>query len=351
MSEPLPRSTPGELLGYRDGIYASDLLICAVAHLNFFTLLHNSPADLEELCAELEIARRPADVMVTLFLAMGFIDRKGSQYVLKQTAKDYLVSGVPYSLVPYYASLGNRPQCLEFVDVLRAGQPAGWSSDKDGGRWLESMQDAQFADAFTAAMDSRGAFLADELAKRLNCVSYESLLDVGGGSGVYACALAHNNSNLAANVLEMSPVDHAARKSIAARGMTERVEVVAGDMFKGIPDGHDIHLFANVFHDWAYDSVQGLAKSSYDALNDGGMIAVFDAHLNEAKDGPLSVAQYSCLIMHATPGRCYSTREIGQALSAEGFVGTAVTDIAASRSVIRNVSTSLRHLHSEFKLP
>jgi SAM-dependent methyltransferase len=199
------------------------------------------------------------------------------------------------------------------------------------------MRDASFADAFTKAMDSRGRYLAAKLALRLDVRDRRMILDVAGGSGIYACAFIDANPGLAAAVFEIPPVDEAARRSIAAKGRRDRVNVVAGDMFASLPGGYDIHLFANVLHDWSFDDVRRLARRSYEALADDGIIVVFDAHLNPEKDGPLAVAEYSCLLMHSTEGRCYSTREIGAVLEAAGFTATNVKEIAASRSVITAV--------------
>lgn len=200
--------------------------------------------------------------MLSLFLARGLICKETSQFVLTDVARRFLVRNSRDSLVPYYASLAKRPQCLEFLEVARTDRPAGWSSTKDGQSWLDSMKDAAFADAFMEAMHSRGAFLASELARRLNCQSYTSLLDIGGASGVYACALAKRYPELSATVLEVEPVDKAARRSIATQGMDRRVDVIAGDMFKALPPGYDIHRFANVFHDWNLDSKRTLVRTS-----------------------------------------------------------------------------------------
>jgi predicted nicotinamide N-methyase len=332
--EGFPRTDPTALLRYRDSLYASDLLICAVAHLDFFTFLKDSPRSLDEICVALDLATRPVDVMLTLFLARGLLKKRGPRYSVTAVARDYLVSGTPCSLVPYYASQKDRPQCGEFWEVLRTDRPAGWSSTKDGQGWLEAMKARRFADAFTAAMDSRGAFLARKLAAELDCRGYESLLDIAGGSGVYACALARANRRMTATVLERAPVDDATRRSVTSKHMAGRVDVIAGDMFKEIPRGYDVHLFANVLHDWDFKSVWRLLKMSYEAVSDGGMIAIFDAHLNKSKDGPLAVAEYSCLLMHSTVGRCYSVEEIEGMLSSAGFVGAVADGVAADRGVI-----------------
>ncbi len=326
--------TPDRLLRYRDSIYAVDLLLCAIARLDLFSTLGDRPRSFDDLCRDLRLSPRPAEVMMTLFKAMDLVRDDGGVYAISDEARRYLTKTSPASLVPYYESLKSRPQCREFHEVLTSGKPSGWGSAKEGVDWRVAMRDAAFADAFTKAMDSRGCYLADELAKRLEISTCLTALDVAGGSGIYACALARQNPRLAAAVFEIPPVDEAARRSIAAKGMSDRVSVIAGDMFTSLPRGYDVHLFANAFHDWSLDAIRQLARHSYAAINQGGVIAVFDAHLNADKTGPLAVVEYSCLLMHSTEGRCYSTREIGDVLEAVGFERTRVLEVAASRSIV-----------------
>lgn len=325
---------PSRLLRYRDSIYASDLLVCAISFFDFFTILNERPRTFDEICDEMKIHPRPADVLLSLLLSMDLVGKHDHGFSLTDLSAKYLVSDSPDSLVPYYASLKNRPQCLEFRDILQSGKPAGWSSKKEGKDWMKSMEDREFADSFTDAMDSRGSFLARRLAEGFDLREHVALLDIAGGSGIYACSIARMNSHLTATVLEIPPVDLAATRSIESKGMSSRVNVVAGNMFEKLPTSYDIHLFANAFHDWDIDSVVKLSSNSFKSLSPGGVIAVFDAHLNQSKKGPLSIAEYSCLLMHSTEGKCYSTKEIGDILTSTGFTQIKVGNIAADRSLI-----------------
>lgn len=327
--------SPDELLAYRDGIYASDLLICAVAHFDFFSRMAEAPVSNGDLRQATGITERPLDVLLTLSRSRGLVSQEGQGFSLTPLARQYLISSAPQSLVPYYSSLGTRPQCLEFRDILTTDRPAGWASGDRRSRWLESMGEPAFADAFTSAMNSRGALLGDRLAERLDCSDYSALLDIGGGSGVYARRLAASQPDLRATVLEISPVDRAATRAISASGMSSRVQVEAGDMFAAIPAGYDLHLFANVFHDWDVDSLHTLCRRSHEALTPGGAVVIFDAHLNASKDGPLLVAEYSCLIMHSTAGRCYSTAEVSDALHSAGFGRISVKSVDPVRSIVQ----------------
>lgn len=177
------------LLRYRDSIYASDLLVCAIAHFDFFTFLTDGPRTFDEICDKMKIQPRPADVLIALLLSMELIETGEHGYGLTDLSATYIASNSAASLVPYYASLKNRPQSMEFREILRTGKPAGWSSKKKGQDWLKSMQGHEFADSFTLAMDSRGIFLAQQLAEKFNFARHTSLLDIAGGSGVYACSI------------------------------------------------------------------------------------------------------------------------------------------------------------------
>jgi acetylserotonin N-methyltransferase len=89
-----------------------------------------------------------------------------------------------------------------------------------------------------------------------------------------------------------------------------------------------------VLHDWGEPVVRQLIGRSFAALPSGGLIVIHDAYLNAAKNGPLHVAEYSVLLMHASEGRCCSTREMERYLTDAGFRGVSYRDTAAARGVM-----------------
>jgi predicted O-methyltransferase YrrM len=196
------------------------------------------------------------------------------------------------------------------------------------------MSDEAFAERFTAEMDCRGVWLGPRLAGRIDLGSRGHLLDVGGGSGVYACAFAAQHPHLRATVLEKPPVDVIARKSVARRGLADRVAVVPGDMFESMPEGADVHLFSNVLHDWNERQCRHLLARSHEALAAGGLVIVHDAFLNREKTGPLHVAEYSVLLAHFTEGQCWSVGETERMLADSGFEDPVLSEVGAERSAL-----------------
>lgn len=331
----LPAHDPLELYRYRDGLYAADLLTAAIVEFDFFTWLAACPASSAEICAHFGIHARPADVMLTLFTADGFLSRQGDAFELTPLGREHLVRTSPFFIGPYFASLKDRPVVRDFVKILRSGKPANWGSYQDQKEWSAAMLTEQFATTFTAAMDCRGVYLGAALARTLDLAGRSRLLDIAGGSGIYACALVARHSHLRATVFERPPVDGIARTMIRKRGFADRVDVAAGDMFAdALPGGHDVHLYSNVLHDWDTDKVAPLLAASFAALAPGGLLLIHDAHLNAAKTGPLPVAKYSAILMSVTEGKCYSIAEMHALLAAAGFRDLTFAETAVDRSVI-----------------
>jgi len=271
--------------------------------------------------------------MLTLFAAMGFVQTKGAVFHVTEVAREHLVAGSPWYMGPYYAAMKERPVCKDYLTVLRTGKPANWGSYKNEQEWAKAMEREDFANQFTAAMDCRGVYLAQAMAKKLDLAKHRRLLDVAGGSGIYACSLVAHHPNLQATVLEKPPVDGIARNSIAKRGWEDRVSVVSGDMFKDAwPGGFDLHLISNVLHDWDVPVVKQLLAKSFQALEPGGLLIIHDAIINREKTGPLPVASYSALLMNITEGKCYSIAEYEEMLKEAGFIEPRFTESAADRS-------------------
>jgi predicted O-methyltransferase YrrM len=330
-----PQTDPTEIYRYRDGIYAVDLLIAAIVHLDFFTWLAEHPSDKAAICSGLGLADRPTDVMLTLFTTLGVIERRDGRFHVTASGTEHLVKGSPWYLGPYYASLKDRPVTRDLLTVLKTDKAANWGSSKGEKEWAKAMEDEAFASQFTAAMDCRGAYLGQAMAKLLELKGRQRLLDVAGGSGIYACCIVAAHPHMRATVFEKPPVDEVARQHIAKRGFADRVSVVAGEMFTdAFPADCDCQLISNVLHDWDIPKVQQLLASSYRALPPGGLLIIHDAHINADKSGPLPVAEYSVILMHSTEGKCYSISEMTEYLHAAGFVDVHYLPTVTDRSLI-----------------
>jgi predicted nicotinamide N-methyase len=330
-----PTTDPTSLYRSRDEMYGTDMLIAALNGLDFFTWLDAHPSTIHDIARHFTFAVRAVDVMTTQFVAMELMTRAGDVLHLTERAREHLVSSSPWFLGPYFPKVADRPIARDLLEVLRTGQPANFASRANERDWHRAMETEAVAAEFTAAMDRRGLLLAQALAKRLELTGGHRLLDVAGGSGIYACSLAAHFPAVTGTVLDKAPVDRIAAKAIAARGFSDRIDVIASDMLAApLPHGYDVHLFSNVLHDWDEDVVMQLLRASAAALPSGGQIIIHDTFLNADKTGPLSIASYSVLLMHVTQGRCYSVSEMTAWLQEVGFSAPRHVPSALGRSAL-----------------
>jgi len=62
----VPSTDPVDIYRVRDGIYAADMLLTAIVHLDLFSRLAEEPATVEEICRSLHTTARPTDDVLDL---------------------------------------------------------------------------------------------------------------------------------------------------------------------------------------------------------------------------------------------------------------------------------------------
>ncbi len=89
----------------------------------------------------------------------------------------------------------------------------------------------------------------------------ERICDVGGGRGTLLSELLLQHPHLRGVLYDAQSVVDSAESLLEHRGVSHRVERVAGSFFEKVPGGCDAYVLKNVLHDWADETcVQLLAK-------------------------------------------------------------------------------------------
>ncbi|KAF7011212.1 hypothetical protein CFC21_025543 [Triticum aestivum] len=148
--------------------------------------------------------------------------------------------------------------------------------------WEMAASDPTTGTAFQAAMDADSRFTVKNLltecgASVLRAVR-GSLVDVGGGHGATAAAVASAFPHLKCSVLDLPHV-------VASAPAHESVTFVAGDMFEYIPPA-DVVLLKWILHDWKDgDCVKILrrCKEAIPSRDAGGKVIIIDAVVGSAR--------------------------------------------------------------------
>jgi len=326
-----PETDPTRIFEYFRGSYGTELLTVAVAHLNVFGRLADAPKSFDQVRHELDLAERPAHVLVTALLAMGLIERTADERIaLTALAREHLVPGANFDVSDYVGLAATAPGVLEMAERLRTNRPA--AVDDDGGAafiFREGIKSAMESEAmarhFTLALAGRAKNVAPVLADKLSLEGVTRILDVGGGTGIYSIALLQKYPRLSAVVLDRTEVLKVAAEMADRYGVGDRLELREGDMFTdSLPRDCQATLLSNILHDWDTPQCEQLVRRSAEALPRGGRLLIHDVFLNDALDGPLPIALYSAALFTLTEGRAYSQAEYRQWMHDAGLTTTAM---------------------------
>ena len=321
-----PLNDPTSIFEHFRGSYGSELLTAAVGHFRVFERLNSRSMSFDELRQELALQRRPAVVLITALRAMKLIeaDQFGS-FRLTDLAKEHLIPGGEYFVGDYVGLAAESPGVVEMVARLRSNQPAFAEKHDSGAAFIyregleSAMEQEASARRLTLALAGRAKNVAPVLAERLN-LNQGTLLDVGGGTGIYSVACLLRNPLLKAIVLDRREVLKVASEFATQYGVADRLQLIEGDMFADPFPTADAILLSNILHDWDEPECQQLVLKCSTSLPQGGSLVIHDVFLNDQLDGPLPIALYSAALFTLTEGRAYSAAEYQNWLSKAGLV-------------------------------
>lgn len=317
-------------------MYGSRLLVAAVHHISVFDTLSDGPLSIPQLCDQLQLAERPANVLLPALCAMNLLAYTPDGQVHITELGQYLTQKQATNLRGYVGLEKDDAGVVEMAVRLRndgpLDTPEGISFVKEGDE-PSPMDDPLLSRQFTMGLAGRARQLAPLVAARLPRREGH-LLDVAGGTGLYTYEWLLANPTATATVLERPAVLTVAQDLLdefsqsgrpGAERVQERVTFRAGDMLTDALPEADVLLAASLFHDWPAPTCQRLADRFAAALRPGGELWVHDAFLNDTLDGPLAVTDYSAALFWGTKGRCYSRAEYRSWLTQAGLEPSAET--------------------------
>jgi hypothetical protein len=167
---------------------------------------------------------------------------------------------------------------------------------------------------FGRAMGRVTATMVSELAASgFRPLASGRIVDVGGGQGTLLRHLLSVDPGATGVLVDRAEALAEAPGVFAEAGLSERVELVAGDFLREVPEG-DLYVLSQVLHNWKDEQVRAIAGNCGRASRPGGSLMVIELML---PDGPEpSLAHVMDLIMLTTLGGRERTRAQHEALLA-----------------------------------
>ncbi|SHH61710.1 methyltransferase [Marivita hallyeonensis] len=205
----------------------------------------------------------------------------------------------------------------------------------------ENATDSDVSNRYSDLMArSQEIVAADTLATvRLN--ETKSLLDIGGGYGVFAEALVLKYPNLTATVFDLPAVAPNAIARIEASKAKDRLSFVPGSFRDDpLPRGADTISLIRVLYDHEDDTVAALLAKVFEALPEGGRLLVSEPMSGGAKPEIAGDVYFSFYCMAMQTGTVRSAERIGELCRNAGFQG--IKTYPSRRPFVTSVLTALK---------
>lgn len=273
---------PDGVLRLINGYWATGVLGAAATH-SLFTHLEDGADTATKLATRAGISERGAQTLLDGLVSVGLVELDEGRYRNTAEASTYLVEGKPASLSSFAKlKLKHMGGLVGLPDVVRAGGPVTDPATEvaDNPHWEEVVPAiaAQSVPAATVAAEVLGLADAGEI----------SILDVGGGSGIYSAVWLEANPAARSTQLDWEPINAIARRLLAERGVADRFTCIDGD-FHTTDFGtahYDVALYSHIAHQEGPEDNVAVFARLRQSLKPGGALVVCDYVVDDDRSGP-----------------------------------------------------------------
>ncbi len=319
--------TPDLIFQLAQGFMVSKHLFAA-NELGLFEALAEGPVDLDGLAARTGLTRRTARISADAMVAIGLLERRGSNYANTPVAAAFLSGATPADLRPllrFWDKL-SYPAWADLAGALGRGRPAH--------EIFEIADD--LVPVMSAGIEAATAGACRALPQVAELPAGSRVLDIGGGTGSWAIALAAADPELSAAVLEIADVAVVAQERVRAAAFADRVDVLVGDLLTDeLPPGYDVFLMANVVHYFTAETNQAILGRIRAVAEPGARLLVADFWTDPTHTQPIPAALMAGeFAIHVNDGDVYSVEEAATWLSRTGWRFTGHHALAGPISLV-----------------
>ncbi len=159
--------------------------------------------------------------------------------------------------------------------AIRTGEP-GYACVHGRTFWADLDAEPAFRGYFDELMAVQQRITAPQVAALYPWRDVGHVADIGGGSGGLLATLLTAFGHLRGTLVDRPAPAAAATRRFAELGLTDRGEVVAGDMFEPLPAGADVYVVSRVLSDWPDAPAVAILRRCAQAAGRGGRVLVVE---------------------------------------------------------------------------
>lgn len=284
--------------------FRTSRIILTAFELDLFSKLADKSMSPEYLSKIIGSDARATDRLLNALCALGLVKKNKGQFANTKIARDFLVSGKPQ----FMAGLTHTANQWQSWHTLSAAVCRGTAvlERKTG------PVDEKRLPGFIAAMHERAMPQAPRIVKLLDLSTVCRCLDIGGGSGAYAMALARAKKSIRAVVFDLPDVLPLTRTYVRQAGLLSRFDFIGGDFHRdNWGSGYDLVLLSAIVHMNSPEENQRLIAKAAKSLHRGGQLVIQDFIMRPDRTRPAVGAFFALNMLVATAhGDSYTASEV-----------------------------------------
>jgi SAM-dependent methyltransferase len=263
---------------------------------------------------------------------LGLVELDDGAYRNAPDAAVYLVPGRPGYLGDFASVLLTKaPDWTSFADVVRTGVPvmADTHDTPDSPFW------EMLVPAIAPTSAPAAAFAADHL--RVADAGEVSILDVGGGSGIFSATWLAVNPRARSTQLDWSAVNAIAREFVARHGVGDRFSCIDGDLHTTDygTSAYDIAIFSHVAHQEGPEQNVEILRKLRRALKPGGTLVLNELIVDDDRGGPRFPLIFAApMLLQSKHGTTWCRADYRRWLADAGFTEVTFDATPAPSTVI-----------------
>ncbi|WP_407561154.1 methyltransferase [Streptomyces sp. 184] len=283
------RPTSDRIMRLITGYWATGLVGTASTYA-LFTHIEDGARTAEQLADRAGISLRGTQALLDGLVSLELIELHAGEYRNTEEAAAFLVDHRATSLTGFAkVKMGHMGSVAALPDVVREGAPLTTS--------VVEVADNPHWEALVQALAAQSVAVAEVAADALKLADAGevSILDIGGGSGIYSGTWLDLNPAARSTQLDWSPINDIARRLLAERGVGDRVDYIAGDLHTTElgEAAYDYVVYSNIAHQEGPEDNMALFAKVRKALKPGGTLVVSDYVVDDDRSGPQFALQFA----------------------------------------------------------
>jgi hypothetical protein len=316
--QPVPQLPPLVRIFQMATAYRFSRALYVAVELGVADQLKDGAKSAEDLAAA---TQTNADALFRLLRALasvGVFAEAGPREFGLTPLSDALRSDVPGSLRPLVLMLAGDVHWSVYKELgysVRTGQPAfDHVFGQEVWDYLSGHPELSMVVDQTMTLGSR--MMGPFIAGAYDFSKFETIIDVGGGSGELLAAILKQHTRPRGIVFDLPhAIEHARAAALLPEG---RGELIAGSFFEAIPAGGDLYLMKTVVHDWPDEKARLILQGCHHAMPGTGTLLLIEGVVtSDASADRLKSSDLQMLVLQN--GRERTEEEFRSLLASAGF--------------------------------